>query len=162
MNKTFHILIFTLLCSANAINCYAQGADKKAEHGRAYISFSGIFAETVGKGSTKEEAEQAAYTYATLQILKQINELSPEKSKILWKGYNLPIKKIHSWGLVNDSIFDEGADQIAIDKSNIQGYWEYAGGIYTYNLSIFINFQLIEAKESSDNANTEKAETPLE
>ena len=162
MNKTFHILIFTLLCSANAINCYAQGADKKAEHGRAYISFSGIFAETVGKGSTKEEAEQAAYTYATLQILKQINELSPEKSKIMWDGYNHPIGKMRSWGLVNDSIFDEGTVLIAFDKSNIQGNWEYAEGIYTYNLRILIHFQLTGAKESSDNANTEKAETPLE
>lgn len=151
MNKVYYILIFTILCVTGAINCYAQASRLDSSASLASISQSNIYAKSVGKGATKEEAEQAAYTSAILQIIKEINELSPEKVKVMWQGYNPPITNIRSWGSDNDGIFDEGVNEIALDKSLIHGYWEYSNGEYTYILRITIQFYLTEAEKSSSN-----------
>ena len=145
MNKIY-ILVCILFCAIISSNCFAQ--ESKVEDnafGRASISPDLICAESTGKGSTKEEAEQAAYTYAILQIIKQINELSPEKTKIMWDGYKCPIIKSRAWSSLNGSISDKGTDAIALDKSVIEGYWEYINGAYTYRLKML--FKLPVAKE---------------
>ena len=144
MNK-IHILVCTLFCAIISSNCFAQ--ESKVEDnafGRASIGPDLICAESTGQGSTKEEAEQAAYTYAILQIIKQINELSSEKTKIMWDGYKHPIIKTQERSSLNGSIRENGLDKISLEKSVIEGYWKYINGAYTYKLKMVIKLPIAE------------------